>query len=675
MRTSDIEVHDDAPLGTLADVALALNDPRATRADLTGNKAAALARAAGARLPVLPGFVVLPAGTAHRGRDLHECWRELSDEGRTPLVVRSSSAAEDTADSSMAGRFASVLDVRGWDAFREALRTVRASGEGHLAVLVQPLLRSRVGGVLFGADPVAGRTDRLRLSAVPGGPDRLVGGALPGTDLTLTPHGRPVAPGAAGGPLLTGAELRRLAALARRARRLFGGPQDIEFGFAEHGGRLWLFQSRPITAMAARPPRGARLLGPGPIAETLPGVLRPLEEDLWVVPMAHGLATALDLAGAAPRRTLRGVPVVTTVGGRAVADLALLGLVPPRRGLAARLNPGPPLRRLRAAWRVGRLRVVLPQLATALQADVDRQLAEAPAPAGLTPAALVSALRWSRATLVALHAQEALAGALLAEDRPGGGAAAALAALHHGRAEGLTDAQLTAARPEVLALVPPSLTEPLRLPDRGAAGTGPGTGTLGTREALRLRIRWVHAFQVAVVREAAVRSVGAERMALLRWPELLSVTRGGPPPADLAQRRPPRDGPPLPDAFRLGEGGVVIALPAAGPQAGQGVSGGRVLGVAWDGTDEPPRDAVLVTRTLDPALAPLLPRLTGLVAQTGSSLSHLALLARELGLAVVTGAAGAVDRFPPGTPVLLDGATGEVTATGPAADAAAEVRP
>jgi rifampicin phosphotransferase len=82
--------------------------------------------------------------------------------------------------------------------------------------------------------------------------------------------------------------------------------------------------------------------------------------------------------------------------------------------------------------------------------------------------------------------------------------------------------------------------------------------------------------------------------------------------------------------------------------------------VVWDGTGSRPAGAVLVVRTLDPALAPVLPRLTALVAQTGSPLSHLAVLARELRLPTVTGAAGAVDRFPPGTRVMVDGSTGEV---------------
>ncbi|MDQ3979363.1 MAG: PEP-utilizing enzyme, partial [Actinomycetota bacterium] len=66
-------------------------------------------------------------------------------------------------------------------------------------------------------------------------------------------------------------------------------------------------------------------------------------------------------------------------------------------------------------------------------------------------------------------------------------------------------------------------------------------------------------------------------------------------------------------------------------------------------------------RSLDPGLAPWLPRLAGLVAETGSPLSHLAILAREFHVPVAVGVVGAVERFAPGTQVLVDGSTGEVT--------------
>ncbi|NGO14938.1 pyruvate phosphate dikinase, partial [Streptomyces sp. HC44] len=361
--------------------AVPLSDPRAARIQLAGSKAAHLARASRAGLPVLPGFVLPHAGDTPV-TTVRSAWQELSEDGARPLVVRSSSPQEDTQESSLAGQFASVLDVRGWRDFRTAVGTVLDSAHrvdgavAPMAVLVQPMLTARVGGVLFGADPVEGRADRMLVSAVRGGPDSLVSGEQPGTNYWLSRWGRVLRTEPEGAERLLGpAELHRLARLARHARRVFGGPQDIEFGFDE-GGRLWLFQSRPITAMAARPARGARLLGPGPVAETLPDQLEPLEEDLWLAPMARGLAAALDIGGSAPRRQLRAVPVVRAVGGRAAADLRLLGAVPPRYRWPTLLNPAPGARRLGAAWRVGRLTSALPGLAVDLVADVDRHLAE-----------------------------------------------------------------------------------------------------------------------------------------------------------------------------------------------------------------------------------------------------------------------------------------------------------
>lgn len=705
--------HDHAHAHALVDArspaTVPLTQPAAAVPGVAGSKAANLARAAGAGLPVLPGFVIPYRG----GGDtvaLRRAWHELSDGGARPLVVRSSSPQEDTEESSLAGQFASVLDVRGWRDFRTAVRTVldsayRPDGStAPMAVLVQPMLAARVGGVMFGADPVEGRTDRMLVSAVRGGPDSLVSGEQAGTNYWLGGRGRLLrTEPAEAGSLLTRAELVRLARLARRARRVFGGPQDIEFGF-DGEGRLWLFQSRPITAMAARPPRGARLLGPGPVAETLPEQLVPLEEDLWVAPMARGLAAALDIGGSAPRKLLRTVPVVTTVGGRAAADLRLLGAAPPRHRWLALLNPAPGARRLAAAWRVGRLSAALPGLATDLAADVDRHLAEIPPPSALPASALVTEVRWTRRTLMSLHAQEALAGALLREPpRSRTAAGTALEALASARARGVPDDRVIAEEPVVLALTAPSLRGHRRLPEppggegeRAVPGSRIPDATehipagsqvlteaaparmsdpplsdtprpspapsLPPRETLRLRIRWVQELQVRLVREAARRlGLDPEHVGLLRWRELAAALHGGALPADLPARVAQGESPPLPDAFRLTDGGGVVAERDGGNRDGmRGVSGGRAVGTVWDGAGPRPKDAVLVVRTLDPALAPLLPGLTGLVAQTGSPLSHLAVLAREFELPAVVGATDAVHRFPVGSRLTVDGTAGDV---------------
>ncbi|MGW6961799.1 PEP/pyruvate-binding domain-containing protein [Streptomyces chartreusis] len=659
----------------------------ATDPAVTGAKAAHLARAAGEGLPVLPGFVLVP-GTRTRSaltgdEALRGAWRTLAGgDGRGPLVVRSSSLYEDTENSSMAGRFDSVLDVWGWDDFLAAVGTVLSSArrvrplrpgaqdlpDDGMAVLVQPMLKSAVGGVMFGADPVEGRTDRILVSVVRGGPDHLVDGSTQGVRYQLTRRGRSVG-GDPVGPLLTRGQRRRLVGLAKAAEGVFGSPQDMEFGF-DPEGTLWLFQSRPITAMPPRPPRGARLLGPGPVAETLPGVLQPLEEDLWMAPMSHGLAVALDIAGAAPRHRLRRVPVVTSVRGRAVADLRLLGTVPPAHPFLDRINTANGARRAAAAWRVGRLRSALPLLAVDVMADVDRALAGFPPPGDMLSGRLLDAVAWGRQALSALHAQESLAGALLGADSGATAAGEALAELAEGRVRGLGDDELIARLPVLLSLLPPSLAGRPALPGVDHVTALPrGVDSLPVREGLRLRVRWVQEMQIRMLAVLARRlwpglgEAALSRLALLRWDELVRAARGEGLPYDLDDRvaRPESDV--LPAAFRLADGVVVAQKPSrtAAPDQGEGAGGGFGAGTAWHGQGERPEWPVLVVDFLDPALAPLLPGLAGLVAQTGSPLSHLAVLAREHQVPTAVGVPDATTRFPAGTPLVVDGGTGAVT--------------
>src|SRR5919204_6846263 len=99
------------------------------------------------------------------------------------------------------------------------------------------------------------------------------------------------------------------------------------------------------------------------------------------------------------------------------------------------------------------------------------------------------------------------------------------------------------------------------------------------------------------------------------------------------------------------------------PEVGGGTGAGGGVGegpVTYD-ADGPPTGAVLVTTTLSPGLGPLLPRLNGIVSETGSVLSHLAILAREAGVATVVGYAGATADLPEGSVVHVDGDAGRVT--------------
>jgi pyruvate,water dikinase len=161
----------------------------------------------------------------------------------------------------------------------------------------------------------------------------------------------------------------------------------------------------------------------------------------------------------------------------------------------------------------------------------------------------------------------------------------------------------------------------------------------------------------------AGRLVEAEAVRALSFAELRALVRrelafAAPGPVAL-------DGAPLPAKFRLTPDGAVVAVRSKTKDTsdgGRGAGGGRASGVVLPADALPADGAVLVVRTLDPSLASLLPGLRGLVAETGSVLSHLAILAREFGVSTVVGVEDAVKRFPPGTRVVVDGSTGEVFA-------------
>lgn len=69
---------------------------------------------------------------------------------------------------------------------------------------------------------------------------------------------------------------------------------------------------------------------------------------------------------------------------------------------------------------------------------------------------------------------------------------------------------------------------------------------------------------------------------------------------------------------------------------------------------------ILVTQVAGPALAGVLPRVAGVVAELGGSTSHLASLARERGLPMVLGVLDATGEIPEGSTVAVDGVAGIV---------------
>jgi pyruvate,water dikinase len=391
--------------------------------------------------------------------------------------------------------------------------------------------------------------------------------------------------------------------------------------------------------------------------------------------LREGVREAVLLAGVATQAEVDASEVVVNIAGHVAIDLRLAGVIRPKRSVLSRLNPVPSFRQARHAWRVGRLRAALPGLADKLLDRVDDDLSDVPPLSELTDRQLVALFHRGHVVLRSLHAHEILIGLLTDLGRnPMTGASIALRVLAEARRDGSSDEEIVARSPVVLALAPPRIAPQPSLPgdvfvvDLGSDdGEGNANGIL--REALRLRARWVQELTGRAACELGVRLTDAGdlvspdmiRHMTLDHVEAVFTKRAMVVPA-LVQTHLHRFGPPLPASFRLSDRGKVIAEQCEEELGGgTGAGGGAGRGPVTHDVDDPPAGSVLVVTTLTPALAPLLPRLHGIVAETGSVLSHLAILSREAGVPTVVSYVNATQILDDGTEVLVDGETGRVT--------------
>ncbi len=227
-----------------------------------GGKAASLARAIGAGLPVPDGFAIAWQGVEDEAA-IVGAWRAF---GAPRVAVRSSAVGEDSADASFAGQHATILNVASEEALVEAIREIRGSahaegalqyrkrigieGEPRIAIVVQRMVDADAAGVMFTRNPLTGASERVIESAWGLG-EAVVSGEVTPDRFRVTAEGDIVERTAS--PeweqlSLTDPQLLALHRLAIRCEEFFGAPQDIEWAIAK--GELHLLQSRPITRMA-----------------------------------------------------------------------------------------------------------------------------------------------------------------------------------------------------------------------------------------------------------------------------------------------------------------------------------------------------------------------------------------------------------------------------------------
>jgi len=206
--------------------------------------------------------------------------------GESPVVVRSSAAAEDSSERSFAGLHESYVNVRGTDSILDHVKLVWASlwsdrallyrqelglstESSVMGVVVQRLMPGETSGVAFSRSPDS--RESALIEAVHGlnqglvdgtvEPDHWVVDRASGTVLSHHPAERhqammPAGEGLemvdldsarAGRPPLDETGLMAVLEMALRAEEVFGSPQDVEWTLA--GGEIYTLQSRPITTL------------------------------------------------------------------------------------------------------------------------------------------------------------------------------------------------------------------------------------------------------------------------------------------------------------------------------------------------------------------------------------------------------------------------------------------
>lgn len=385
---------------------LSLDDPRSQQVDLAGAKAAGLARAAAAGLPVLPGVVVT---TPEASRHVLDVVRPLAAQGRlgrlrraamavepdtdlvtqlrdavaalgSALIVRSSSPLE--GDGVWSGAFSSLVGVSvddlptalracwgsAWspDAMERAEHAGVALDDLALAVLVQPELRPDLGGT------ARVRADGHVMIAATDGPLRaLMEGWVEGRTASVT------AADVRDDGGLPSDVVQTVADLARATRAALG--HDL-IEWASVGRDVHLLQ-----AMTSRVPPGAVSVEQPSSAHGTPTAVRvamlahrfpgPLGEEL-VLPWAVSCRDALGPAVAPARDALDPKARLARVRSTANALVAQLwGGGSPRSARESALrtfrqlrgtDPEPALRRIEA------LRAPSAGVVDALRADLAR---------------------------------------------------------------------------------------------------------------------------------------------------------------------------------------------------------------------------------------------------------------------------------------------------------------
>jgi pyruvate,water dikinase len=312
-----------------------------------GGKATGLAKLIRMGLRVPEGYVIVGASPGQLPEGLEDECAKLGD---VALAVRSSARDEDGVETSFAGQYETVLDVRGAHALRGAVeRCLRsanaaraaayrdglsAAGEVRMSVVVQRMVDARAAGVLFTADPVTGAKDRVVVNAVRGLGEALVSGHSAADQFVLSRDGKVLESQAQREePAIGEATLKELLRDALKAEAALGYPVDMEWAVGSDGTLYWL-QARPITTLDApelneldsKLPRPDCVLTTYNVSEVMPGAVTPLAWSTLGLGVDDAMSELYVRSGV-PRLLLAGRPVVVNFYGHLFLNMSTMYVI------------------------------------------------------------------------------------------------------------------------------------------------------------------------------------------------------------------------------------------------------------------------------------------------------------------------------------------------------------
>lgn len=246
----------------------------------------------------------------------------LAKLGHGPKAVRSSAISEDGKDASFAGQFETFLNLNSFDEIRKAIiRCIEAvesdrvkSYSGNLlntadlriSVILQNMVEAKIAGVVFSANPVNQRRDKIIINAIAGSGEELVSGKKDAHHYEIFRSGSNIdRETEKNGILLGKSQLEEIIAGTKKAEKILNHPADLEWAIDAAGKLHWL-QVRPVTTLQEEhfneldtvKDESRDVWTLGNIGEMMPGTATPLTYSVSARAIDHGMVILAQKGGA-----------------------------------------------------------------------------------------------------------------------------------------------------------------------------------------------------------------------------------------------------------------------------------------------------------------------------------------------------------------------------------------